>query len=118
MTFYVPYHSQGWHGRIANGWQALLEDVDGWLALNPGESVVNFPSRQVRRVEPPAGRVYVKILRSGGDAHGPRRWPLAGPGDPACLAETAGRGLRLSAANPCRPPSFAMGLADRTVHQL
>ena len=74
MTFYVPYHSQGWHGRIANGWQSLLEDVDGWLTLNPGESVVDFPSRQVRRVETPAGRVYVKILRSGSDAHGPRRW--------------------------------------------
>ena len=37
MTFYVPYRSQGWRGRIANGWQPLLEDVDRWLTLNPGE---------------------------------------------------------------------------------
>jgi hypothetical protein len=74
MTLYVPYHSQGWHGRIANGWQALLEDMDRWLAVNPGESVVDFPSREVRRVATPAGPVYVKILRSGGDARGPHRW--------------------------------------------
>ena len=74
MTLYMPYHSQGWHGRIANGWQSLLQDVDRWLVLNPGESVVALPSREVRRVTTPVGRVYVKILRSGGDAHGLRRW--------------------------------------------
>lgn len=73
MTLYSPYHSKGWHGRIANGWQSLLGDIDRWLALNPGESVVDFPSRQVRRVETPAGVVYVKMLRSGGDARGSRR---------------------------------------------
>lgn len=35
--------------------------------------LVDFPSREVRRVETPEGVVYVKLLRSGGDARGSRR---------------------------------------------
>jgi len=75
MTLFLPYQSHGWHGRIAKGWQHLFDDLDYWLAANPGESVVSFPSREVRRVETPAGAVYVKILRSGGGGvHDTRGW--------------------------------------------
>lgn len=66
MTRFLPYRSHGWRGRVAADWRPLFDDLDGWLAANPGESVVDLPSREVRRVETPAGAVYVKILRSGG----------------------------------------------------
>ncbi|HLV16940.1 MAG TPA: lipopolysaccharide kinase InaA family protein [Pseudomonas sp.] len=73
VNAFCPFHSQGWHGRIAPGWQRLFEDIDQWLAINRGEMLVDFPSREVRRVETPEGVVYVKLLRSGGDARGSRR---------------------------------------------
>lgn len=70
MTQFLPYQSQGWHGRIAKDWLDEFTDLNSWLNAHPGEPVVNFPSREVHRVETPRGAVYVKILHngSGGDA--------------------------------------------------
>lgn len=74
MTIFTSYRSQGWHGLVAADWQTLFNSVDQWLTTNPGITVVDFPSREVRRVETPQGVVYVKLLRSGGDASGLRRF--------------------------------------------
>src|SRR5690606_25264706 len=88
----------------------------------PGESVVSFPSREVRRVETPAGAVYVKILP--GFRHPGVGWQiemagaaLARRGNPAHFANPAGRGLPLRGAAPGGPSALPGGLADRPVYQ-
>ena len=76
MTYH-PYNAHGWRGCIEDGWQAPLADLDAWLAENPGERLVDQPSREVRRIETGQGTVYAKIFHQGSNARGLRQIPDA-----------------------------------------
>ena len=65
----VTFHSHGWRGLAADEeWAALFSDLDRWLKRNPGEMVVHYDSRDVRRIQTPKGVVYLKDIRALTDA--------------------------------------------------
>ena len=65
----LPFHSNGWNGYVAGSkWKELFLDLDKWLADNPGELIVRYPCRDVRKVTTPLGVVYVKDIRALTDA--------------------------------------------------
>lgn len=67
---YFSFRDGRWNGHILDGWQETFRDMDTWLAQNPGDSIVRFPSREVRRVETSRGGVYVKLLYNGSESSG------------------------------------------------
>ena len=65
----LPFQSSGWHGLVANdAWAKLFQELDAWLAANPGKMVVHYDSRDVRRIETPLGVIYLKDIRALTDA--------------------------------------------------
>ena len=65
----VNFQSKGWKGFAASQeWADLFKNLDRWLIENPGEMVVHYDSRDVRKVVTPLGTVYVKEIRALTDA--------------------------------------------------
>ncbi len=65
----VKFHSGAWKGLVADQeWAAIFQDLDKWLADNPGEMVVHYDCRDVRRIQTPKGVVYLKDIRHLTDA--------------------------------------------------
>ncbi len=65
-----PFQSGKWRGYADEAFAAQFHDLDQWLADNPGEVVVSYASREVRRVTLTATNqvVYLKIIRGLTDA--------------------------------------------------
>ncbi|NLF92716.1 MAG: hypothetical protein GX564_02415 [Oligosphaeraceae bacterium] len=59
----LKYTSGSWQGYIAADWQNTIPELEPWLAAHPGQLVVSYPSREVRRIETPRGVLYAKIIR-------------------------------------------------------
>jgi hypothetical protein len=67
----VPYSSGDWRGIARDAESSALfgNDLDAWLAAEQGEIVVQYASREVRRIELAGNRVvYCKIIRALTDA--------------------------------------------------
>ena len=66
----LHYHTEnGWDGYVSDeAWQEVFRDLDTWLQVHPGTTIVAYPSREVRRVETPLGVVYLKYIRALTDA--------------------------------------------------
>ena len=66
----LHYHTEnGWDGYVSDeAWQEEFRDLDAWLKVHPGTTIVAYPSREVRRVETPMGVVYLKYIRALTDA--------------------------------------------------
>lgn len=66
----TPFSSGPWRGVVADASTAQeFAHLDSWLAEHPGEVVVQYLSREVRRVTLEDGRIfYVKIIRALTDA--------------------------------------------------
>ena len=65
----LSFQSSGWRGLVADDvWARLFQDLDEWLAANPGKMVVHYDSRDVRRIQTPLGIVYLKEIRALTDA--------------------------------------------------
>jgi len=62
------FQSGPWHGQVRQDWHETLADLDAWLAANPGELVVKYESREVRRIATPRGTVYLKRILALTDA--------------------------------------------------
>ncbi len=60
----IKYTSGRWHGYIAADWQNMIPDLDAWLGAHPGQLVVSYRSREVRRIVTPQGVLYAKIIRA------------------------------------------------------
>jgi len=59
----IKYNVAPWRGYLSSDWQDIIHAPEQWLADNPGELVVSYPSREVRRITTPKGVLYVKIIR-------------------------------------------------------
>lgn len=59
-----PYDHAGWHGYVSSDWHDEFHDLDTWLAEHPGKTVVDKPTRQVKKVAVACGTVYVKSVSS------------------------------------------------------
>ncbi len=66
----VRYISDVWHGIARSQEIATLfgESLDAWLAANPGDIVVKYASREVRRIRIGDRIVYCKLIRALTDA--------------------------------------------------
>lgn len=61
----VAFESDGWHGLARSPDDAsFFSPLDRWLSSHPGVTVVHYPSREVRCIEIPGGRVFCKIIRA------------------------------------------------------
>lgn len=69
MPAYTSFHSQGWKGLAATEWLEQLEPLQDWLD-QPGDSIVDLPNRQVRRLATPQGGLYIKLLTTGSSLGG------------------------------------------------
>lgn len=66
---FLPFHSHGWNGVVADEqWASLFRHLDSWLARHPGEMVVHYDSRDVRKISTDLGTVYLKDIRALTDA--------------------------------------------------
>ena len=66
---FLPFHSHGWNGVVADAhWASLFGHFDQWLASHPGEMVVHYDSRDVRKIPTDLGTVYLKDIRALTDA--------------------------------------------------
>ncbi|MGN0867741.1 MAG: lipopolysaccharide kinase InaA family protein [Oligosphaeraceae bacterium] len=71
---FLPFHSQGWNGLVVDEqWASLFRHFDQWLARHPGEMVVHYDSRDVRKISTDLGTVYLKDIRALTDAGYHRR---------------------------------------------
>lgn len=70
MPSYISFVSQGWKGLVAQDWLSRLEPLQDWITETPGESIVDLPSREVRRINTVSGVLFVKLLHAGGSLEG------------------------------------------------
>ncbi|MBO7742319.1 MAG: hypothetical protein J6S21_07165 [Victivallales bacterium] len=69
MTAKQSFSCGGWRGRAALEHQGDFQQLDQWLHSPPGECVVWYPCREVRRLQLSDGSVaYAKIIRALTDA--------------------------------------------------
>jgi len=64
METFVPFASGAWRGYCSADWQEIFRDLETWLQENPGEMVVHYPCRDVRRIATPRGTIYSKYIRA------------------------------------------------------
>lgn len=63
------FSSNEWKGYVAGPeWGELFRHLNKWLAHNPGETIVHYDCRDVRKITTPLGVVYLKDIRALTDA--------------------------------------------------
>ena len=61
----IAVHAQGWNGLAATPeFAEIALHLDEWLLQNPGTPVVQYASRDVRRIDLPSGTIYLKHIRA------------------------------------------------------
>jgi len=66
------YRHNGWKGLISREWRGKPDDLDKWLADNPGQLLVNRCGRTVSRVMVDGEELYVKIVKTLDDGESGR----------------------------------------------
>lgn len=64
MESFVPFESGPWKGFCSASWLDVFRDTESWLQENPGETVVHYPCRDVRRIVTSRGTIYLKHIRA------------------------------------------------------
>ena len=65
---FETYSQNGWKGLVSSEWHGRPDDLDKWLADNPGEQLVNRCGRTVSHVVAGGEELYVKIVKSLGSS--------------------------------------------------
>ena len=72
MNGFETYRHNGWKGLVSREWHGRPDDLDKWLADNPGQQLVNRCGRTVSRVMAGGEELYVKVVKSLDDGEGGR----------------------------------------------
>lgn len=64
MTKMQSYNANGWKGFVNTEWIDDFDDLDQWLEQNPGETIVDKPTRTVTRVAMANSILYVKRVET------------------------------------------------------
>ena len=64
MTKMQSYNANGWKGFVNTEWIDAFDDLDQWLEQNPGETIVEKPTRTVTRVAMANSILYVKRVET------------------------------------------------------